>query len=1129
MNVPKFPSPVVPPPSALDDAAVFSAVAGHLQQFVWVVDPDGFVRRYFGPQWSATGQGEAHPVKNLLDSIYPDDAPLVRRWLERLAGAPAGARVADAEFRAMRPDGGWSHVRARGTNLLSDPRVVGLLIEEHDDAALKHAEVTADRVLDRLRLATQNVKLGFFEFDVPNGLMKLSEEYFKVRGIEVPESAVVDASVPLAWIHPDDRAAVRNERERVARGPANDFDVEYRLSTGAGDWMWVHAQGAAIGRDLAGRAIKISGIVLDIDRRKRAERGLARSEAHYRAVIAMTPGFIHESIPSADGRFKFRWASDGLPRVLGWTVEEINERGGWAAIVHPDLRQMADERRQAVMQGKPTRMELRLMAKSGQWLWFDASSFPYEDPDTGAVVALMGTLYDITPQKQAAELVRLGEERFRLATEAVSSIVYERTESTGMVTCASGLSVLGLNDADRVRHGDWWLKQVHPEDRAAFRDANTAARQTTVAVESRYRLRHVQGHYVDVIDRFVAVRNDAGVIERVVGCAVDVSADRRREQLLREAESLAHVGSWELDVADRTLMFSDGAFRVLGMERAAYVPTLESLYEFLALDSAPVLSAAIERAIATGEGYDVNVEIFRATGEQRWVNMVGRVEMADGRPARLYGALHDIDDLTRNNMRYRRQSDLLRLSMDAAKLISWDWNPRNDRLHIEYRSQAFQPEVDLVSSFEGALQQVFVEDRARVVQYLRDAINQGEAATFDYRVIADDGRLMWWRTAIIRATHEAEAIVIGATRDVTDEVAAEAAVRRHAHMLRSMAENSPDVVALISPDLRIEFVNRAIVGRTPEELVGHSILEVATADTTIDVEAVLRGVVATGVPTHFETSHRLDSGRQVIVENRVGPVRDGDKIAGAVIYVTDVTERRALEREILDISDREQRRIGGDLHDGLGQELTGIALMVRGIAGGVARGVLPEEAALNEVIAIVNGAIETTRNIARGLSPIAFEGGGFVNALRTLVVRSRKMYGLNIKFRSRLVSNLDFDSTTSGHLYRIVQEALTNTARHARATSVLVQLTVRAGRVTLSITDDGIGLSADGSSGMGLKIMRYRAHMVGAELIIEPGVGGRGTRVACQLLLAESAFVAGLTDRESAVSGEHTRGATSRA
>jgi signal transduction histidine kinase len=219
----------------------------------------------------------------------------------------------------------------------------------------------------------------------------------------------------------------------------------------------------------------------------------------------------------------------------------------------------------------------------------------------------------------------------------------------------------------------------------------------------------------------------------------------------------------------------------------------------------------------------------------------------------------------------------------------------------------------------------------------------------------------------------------------------------------------------------------------------------------------------------------------------------------SLVVVQDVSERKQLERAILQAVNREQYRIGNDLHDGLGQELTGIALMLRSVAGRLASEypvLLPE---IEGITRLVSNAVESTRALARGLSPVNLERGGLQDALNGLAIHATELYGAKVDFHlvARPLGPLGVE--IANHLYRIAQEAVTNAVRHGRAQNVQLHLTSARGKVRLVIADDGSGMpaSAIDAPGMGLKIMRYRARMVGGEVRFESSKP-RGTRIVCE-------------------------------
>jgi two-component system sensor kinase FixL len=166
--------------------------------------------------------------------------------------------------------------------------------------------------------------------------------------------------------------------------------------------------------------------------------------------------------------------------------------------------------------------------------------------------------------------------------------------------------------------------------------------------------------------------------------------------------------------------------------------------------------------------------------------------------------------------------------------------------------------------------------------------------------------------------------------------------------------------------------------------------------------------------------------------------------------------------------------------------LTGVALMLRGLATRIEERCPEVVENVNEIVGYVNQSIETARSLARGLLPVRTETGGLASALRALAARSRDLYGLEVTFRAEVCPELTLSETDASHLYRMTQEALTNAARHGRATLVQIVLITTDLEFMLRITDNGIGLAqaAPSSAGMGLKIMKYRADMIGARFDI---------------------------------------------
>jgi signal transduction histidine kinase len=214
----------------------------------------------------------------------------------------------------------------------------------------------------------------------------------------------------------------------------------------------------------------------------------------------------------------------------------------------------------------------------------------------------------------------------------------------------------------------------------------------------------------------------------------------------------------------------------------------------------------------------------------------------------------------------------------------------------------------------------------------------------------------------------------------------------------------------------------------------------------------------------------------------------------------EIQERTRLQKELLETSEREQRRIGYDLHDGLCQHLTGTALASHVLGQKLAEKSLLETAEANRVVELIEEAIELTRSLARGLHPVEIEAGRLADNFQALAARVSEQFKVSCRFESHQSMPLP-DVQVATQLYRITQEAVANAVRHGKARHINICLDSTDHEIVLTITDDGVGLpdNARNGSGMGLRIMAYRSETIGATFHIERLSSMSGTRVTCTL------------------------------
>ncbi|MDF3057145.1 MAG: multi-sensor signal transduction histidine kinase [Rariglobus sp.] len=278
------------------------------------------------------------------------------------------------------------------------------------------------------------------------------------------------------------------------------------------------------------------------------------------------------------------------------------------------------------------------------------------------------------------------------------------------------------------------------------------------------------------------------------------------------------------------------------------------------------------------------------------------------------------------------------------------------------------------------------------------------------------------------------------------------------------------------------------VGLNGDQLVGRSLADFSANAATELAKTFQTGHANFILPiTHEGREHAFDTFfHQTHTQGR-----------SAVGFSIDITERRWLERKVLLISDTEQLRIGADLHDGLGQHLTGIACMAAALRDRLKAADRPETKQADEIARLVNEATSQTRALARGLCPVQLDQSGLQAALEHLAYQMELVHGIECHFRAD-DEPFDCEHDSALHLYRITQEALHNATRHGKARRIEVVLDSGPNGRRLAIEDNGQGFDPGlpQGPGVGLRLMQYRAAMIGGNLSIESQPQG-GTRVEC--------------------------------
>jgi len=781
----------------------------------------------------------------------------------------------------------------------------------------------------------------------------------------------------------------------------------------------------------------------------------------------------------------------------------------------------------------------------GQRRWFLMSVTPLTRGRGGAVVSHL----EVTAQRQVEEQVRDREARLSAMLDTAADGIIT-TDIDGVVESfnRSAEQIFGLSESQVVGKP---LRQLIPR---GLGDPGAWPLSAGREVQGRRQ----DGRQFPIELSLSEVRLPGRAI--FTAFVRDITERKRVELALRESEGglaraqeIAHLGSFTGSFrSKRSFRWSAQMFRIVGREPSQGPLSLD---EFIGRHVYPAdrarLRDSIRRMEGRGDRYTLEFRVVRPDGSVRHVqSLVETLAVPNGRIQRVAGTLQDVTDQRKGEILARLQFEAARIlaaaqSLDEAvpELLRsvaeslgwragefWEADGETGGLRIlrawhspspalaDFINRGWSPRLGdpawLARQVLPAGEPHWVPDLSSCTEFSRrrsaSRARLRSALAFPARF---EGRTLAVMVFYSTRSLDADPELIGLVGSLGGQIGQFIDRKQTADALRrseASLARAQKIAQLGSYEVILESEPRASWSTQVYRILGLGIEERLSLERFVDgfvhsddrarVQSTIAQLIRRGIGYDLQCRIVRPDGRVRHVQG-VGEAvaaRRGRtvKVVGTLM---DITERLELEKEALEAREREQRRFGRDLHDGLGQRLTALELFGQALASDVRSKAPNLQPQVQNLTHQLREAVTEARLLSHGLSPVPLEDDGLMRALEELAMGVRTMTRVQCRFlcpRPVLLKEV----TVATQLYRIAQEAVNNALKHSGAGRVQIRLTQRSPRIVLTVEDDGCGFSGpDGDDmGMGMRVMKYRAEMIGATLEVGPAPR-RGLRITCSL------------------------------
>ncbi len=860
--------------------------------------------------------------------VHPADREAMRESQQEVLQAPDGA-IITYKYRFRMPDGSFTWLRNYESVFKRNEdgsvrEKIGITLNIDKEQTIEAELVESEK---RYKEAEALTHIGNYIWDPSNNLVEWSDELYRIHDLE-PSNSKLGFDFISKFNHPEDVQYIRDVLNKAIVSKSA-FDFYYRIITSKGQEKVLHARGN-MRLDENGEIHVIMGTCQDVTEKQNLIRSLSEKENLYKqAEDLANMGNWKRDLRNN----KIEW-TDQLYRIYGLLPqsEEITLEK-FLSFVHPDDREEVEKENEKLNHQDRVDYTFRIEAADGT-LRILRSVAQVQRDEKGTAVFVIGSERDITEKQNLIDRLRKSESLYKQAQALAHVGNWTWDMRANDIQWSDELHrIYGLEPGSVQLNYEKYISIVHPRDREKVQKQVEHSARTGESWQFTHRLLHEDGEERIIFATGEVIHDAQGEPVMMLGTAQDIT-DRQllierlqeSETLYKQAQSLAHIGNWTLDIASGNFNWSDEMYRIYELEPGEKMDT-EKWLTYREPQDRKALLDYYEACLREKKIYDRIERIILPSGKYKMIHRKGEFVLDEnGNPVKLMGTTQDITDEYRIQQELKDNQTYLRKITDATPSIISSYNVNTGK--YVFVSEGVEKLLGYTSgevlkggvAFFGEI--MHPEDVVVIEQQNKAALEEANAHTdkndmvieFTYRIRHKEGHYRWlhtYGTIFDRNNEQKVEHILNISLDVTDQVEASQKIKEQEHFIKQIADASPTILYLYDVEAQsIVYVNREIffvLGYMPEEIMnaGSGVTELLyhPEDYTLLPGRKQSGKTFSQVDSMIQYECRMknkeNEWRWVLVREIVFNTDENGKIRQVLGAALDINKRKEMEKTIL--------------------------------------------------------------------------------------------------------------------------------------------------------------------------------------------------------------------------------------